>query len=141
MGEYMIEEDPRRKRNLRSSKHKHKHTHAAKKSLSSSSLGVTKVGDNSEAKAAYAAEKLRKSQLESSRTDKKPLNQLYTEEVVLLFEALHVYNCAPIIRYNHLEGANLMEIDNALELQKVGIQIPTSDANVIYQVISMYTYV
>ena len=130
------EESSTRRRNLRSNKHKHhhahKHSHSAKSH--SSSPDVTKVADNSEAKAAYAAEKLKISLIESKRTDKKPLSQLYTEEVVLLFEALHVYNCAPIIRYNHLEGANLMEIDNAIELQKVGIQIPTSDANSVYQV-------
>ena len=58
--EYSIEEDPKRRRHLRTNKHKHKHkhSHAAKKSLSSSSADVTKVGDNSEAKAAYASEKL-----------------------------------------------------------------------------------
>ena len=139
---YSTEKDVKMRRNLRSNKHKHKHKHshsARSQSSTPSNEVVTQVTDNAEAKAAYATEKLRRSQIESSRTDKKPLNLLYTEEVVLLFEALHVYNCAPIIRYNHIEGENLIEIDNALELQKIGIQIPTSDANIVYQVLNDYS--
>ena len=73
-----------------------------------------------------------------AKRDKKPLMSLYTEEVVLLLEALHVYNCAAVVRHNFLEGVNLMEVDNALELQELGITIPTPAANEVYQKIASF---